>query len=177
MSRVRHIIMTGYVLMSVMILTLVVCLPHAEAETRPTSLPRAVSTHNLPTLPSAAPVRTPGSITKTVVRYRYLPQDTRTVYLRPETETVTATRKVTATKTIRQTKTKTATMTVTETVHPENRVIITPAKAAGLSVGLIVVGILLTLLGLWISFALGYFKGDDGNRQFIENTVDELKIK
>lgn len=147
----------------------------------------------------------PPAVTKvanrTVVVDKVLPRRTTTVTLRsrstvkvPVRETVTSVKTVTVPQTggtnvlvqPRQTGPKPATITgptVTQTVTavktapPKDAVVLTKVKAATISLLLILIGVGLAVLLTWAAFTYGWFKGDDGNREFLREMRDGIKYR
>jgi hypothetical protein len=134
--------------------------------------------------------RTLPGTTETVTKRVVLPRSTQTVTL-PQSvvtqpaQTVKVTRQA-ATRTVTlppvtNTQTVTATATSTApgintitTVTKEKPVVITRAQAVLSAFGLALLGALIGVLVLG-AYRLGWFRGDAGNREFIEETVDDLK--
>lgn len=58
---------------------------------------------------------------------------------------------------------------------PKDAVVLTKIKAAGLSLLLVLLGVLLAVGIAWAAFTYGWFSGDNGNRKFIKETLDDLR--
>lgn len=71
--------------------------------------------------------------------------------------------------------TKTVTIAADRVVVPKDRIVIERAKAAGVSIGLVVLGVLLALGTMWALYALGYLTADDRNAEKMEELVKEVK--
>jgi len=137
-------------------------------------LPKSTVTVKLPgnvkTVTVAQPART---VTKTVTVRQ--PQATRTVVQTRQLPQATVTLPpVTQTTHITGTPSPAVTTTALVTVEKEKPVIITRTQALLSAVGLAILGALAGILVLG-AYRLGWFRGDSGNRQFIEQTVDDLK--
>jgi hypothetical protein len=112
---------------------------------------------------------------RTVVRTRTipvgisLPQRTTTRYVTLVRDAETVTETATVTQTVR-------TPRVTQTVEgPESKIILTRTEFVGYSALFVAGGILATILVGYALFALGWLRGDGGNRKFIREIRDELK--
>ena len=138
--------------------------------TRTVTLPRVTDTVTLP------------RATTTVTQNVAVPQSVRTVTVPGPVSTTTVTQ---SGSTTRQTATRSATIagpgvtipakTVTESSPPKGTVTLTRTEAVGVSLGLIALGVLLAVLLTWAAFTYGWFKGDSGNREFLKETIDDLR--
>ena len=71
-----------------------------------------------------------------------------------------------------------STVTVTKNTQTKGEVItITKNKAVGISLLLVLLGILLALVLVWLAFTYGWITGDGGNRRFIKEVTEELRYK
>lgn len=125
--------------------------------------------------------RLPRATTTVTLRGRNVPQPVRTVRVPGPVTTVTSVpprQTVTSRATITRqpvTVTATSTVTATKTTPPKDAVVLTRTKTAALSLLLIIIGVLLAVALSWASFTYGWFKGDSGNREFIKDTIDDLR--
>lgn len=130
------------------------------------------------TLPRATATKTvtraiPGPVS-TVTLVKSAPPITRTV-------TSTQTGSTGQTTTLRATVTSppvTSTVTVTtppKVVTNEKVVTVTVSKAIGLSLGLVVLGVLVGVLLLWLAYARGYLSSENENVRGLTSLRDSLK--
>jgi hypothetical protein len=61
------------------------------------------------------------------------------------------------------------------TLPPKDAVVLTKIKAAGISLLLVLIGVLLAIGLVWAAFTYGWISGDSGNREFIKETIDDLR--
>lgn len=88
-----------------------------------------------------------------------------------------ATRTVTVEKTQAAILTVTATSTVTATVTQTTveKSVLTKIEGSQFTTGFIVAGLMLTLLGFWLAFLLGYRDGNEYNKGYVEETLRQIK--
>jgi hypothetical protein len=117
-------------------------------------------------------VNVPGPVsTKTIVRDRQLPAKSVTV-----TQRVTSGQNAQKSATVPTvTVTTTAQRTDVRVVEKERVVNLTKPGAVGLSLGLIAVGIAITLLVLYIMYRLGYLRAENRNVEDWKDLRDSLK--
>jgi hypothetical protein len=71
--------------------------------------------------------------------------------------------------------TKTLVVSKDRVIVPEDRIVIKRSAAAGVSIGLVVLGILLAIGTMWGLYALGYLNAEDRNTEKMEELVKEVK--
>lgn len=170
------------------------CVPVSSLPTVTVAVPRVTTV-------TVRPPAVTRYINRTVTVDRVLPRGTTTVTLRsrstvkvPVRETVTAVKTVVVPQTggtnvlvqPRQTDPKAATITgptvaktvtVVKTAPPKDAVVLTKVKAATISLLLILIGVGLAVLLVWAAFTYGWFKGDNGNREFLRELRDGIKYR
>lgn len=145
-------------------------------------LPRQTTTVTLPGRSTVRTVTLPArTVTETINAVRPAqtvmvkgPVVTKTVVSRQESTKTAILPPVTTTTRITGTPSPAVTTTALVTVEKEKPVIITRTQALLSAVGLAILGALVGILVLG-AYRLGWFRGDAGNREFIEETVDDLK--
>lgn len=168
----------GQVSVTVLGSGLTVCVPAVSLPTVTVTLPRVTRTVTLPrvTLPQATvrtTIREPGSIVT-----RNVPGPVRTVTVNNQSVVTSPRQTVTNRATLTgPTAVTTVTATATVTKIGPDRVVITKARAVGISLLLILLGIALGLALLWGAYTYGWLQGDGGNRKFLREVRDELKYR
>lgn len=135
-------------------------------------------TVKVPLPPRTRTVRLPGQIVTRVVTQ---PPKTVRVTVRENGQTVRSTapssrQTVSGRATIGPTPvTSTVQVTKLVTLPPKDAVVLTKIKAAGISLLLVLIGVLLAIALVWAAFTYGWVSGDNGNREFIKETLDDLR--
>jgi|ERR1044072_1269108 hypothetical protein len=157
---------------------LTVCVPEASLPTVTVTLPTVTRTLTLPrvTLPRATvtdTIRVPGSVVT-----RNVPGPVKTVTVNNRSVVTSPRQTVTNRATLTgPTAVTTVTATATVTKVGPDRVVITKARAVGISLLLILLGVALGLALLWGAYTYGWLQGDGGNRKFLREVRDELKYR
>lgn len=143
---------------------------------------REVARFIAPVVRSTVRVTVPGPRVTVPGPRRTVPGPTRTIYVTRNSKTITIRPSPSAGQTIVERDT----VTITPSPHPkpspavkvvekERVITLSIPKAVGFSVGLVLLGILIALLLLWALYTIGYKEGNEGDKKFLRDFLNELR--